>query len=198
MQVSRADLHRRCTEGKGRQYATSVGDAPSSDNGHLHGVNHLWHQRHCADLRRNILREKHAPMSAGLKTLGDNCVASLILKPTRFIDRSGGGQDLRSGFPNAEEEILVWKTEMEAHDLRMKLRHEIAHFFVERSASGVWKGRIAINLQLDVIGIQALSPVYFPGAVHWRRLVTEEVCIDGARCFPADGFKLLACVFHAQ
>src|SRR5262249_23385748 len=91
MQVSRADLHRRCTEGKGRQYATRVGDPPGSDNGHLHSVNHLWHQGHCADLRRNILREKHSPMPACLKTLGDNCIASMILKPTRFIDRSGGG-----------------------------------------------------------------------------------------------------------
>src|SRR5580704_11009018 len=137
-------------------------------------------------------------MPAGLKTLGDNCVASLILKPTRLIDRSGGGQDLRPSFPNAEEEILVRKTEMEAHDFRMKLRHEIAHFFVERSAGGVWNGNIAINLQLDVIGVQASSPVYFPSVVLLRRLVAEEVCIDGARRFSADGFKLLACVFHAQ
>src|SRR4029077_9546268 len=166
--------------------------------GHPYGVNDLWHQRHCADLRGNILREKHSPMSSGLKTLGDDRVASLILKPTRLTDRSGGGQDLRPGFPNALEEILVWKAEMEAHDFRMKLHHEIAHFFVERSAGGVWNGSIAINLQLDVIGIQAMSPVYFPSVILSRRLVTEEVCVDGARCFSADGFKLLACVFHTQ
>src|SRR5580765_2294229 len=87
---------------------------------------------------------------------------------------------------------------MEAHDFRMKLRHEIAHFFVERSTGGFWNGSVAISLQFDVIGIQALSPVHFPSLVLARRLMTEEVCINGAGGFSADAFKLLACVFHAQ
>src|SRR5262249_60110664 len=51
MQVSRANLHRRCTKGKGRQYATPIGDPPSSDNGDLNGVNHLGDPGHRADLR---------------------------------------------------------------------------------------------------------------------------------------------------
>src|SRR5262245_37890217 len=87
---------------------------------------------------------------------------------------------------------------MEADDLRMKLHHEIAHFFVEGSAGGLWNGSITISLQLGVIGIQALYPLPFPSTVVSRRLVTEEVCIDGARCFSADSFKLVACLFHAQ
>ena|SRR5215472_9588260 len=60
---------------------------------------------------------------------------------------------------------------MEADHLRMKLHHEIAHFFVEGSASGLWNGSIFINLQLGVIGIQALYPVPFPSTVVSRRLV---------------------------
>jgi hypothetical protein len=33
MQVSRADLHSRCTEGKSRQYATRIGDPPAAMTG---------------------------------------------------------------------------------------------------------------------------------------------------------------------
>src|SRR5262245_12403120 len=133
-QVSRTDLHRRCTESKSRQYATRIRDPTRSDNGHFHGVNHMWHKRHCADLRRNILSEKHSPMPACLKTLGDNCVAPLILKPTCLVNRGGGGQDLRAGTPDPMEKILVRQTEMEADDLRMKFHNQIAHFVVKGSA----------------------------------------------------------------
>src|ERR1700722_4250414 len=91
MQVRGADLYRRCTQSKSRQYATRISDTPGGDNWHLYRVNHLWHQRHRADLHRDILSEKHSPMSACLKTLGDDCVASLILKPACLIDRSGRG-----------------------------------------------------------------------------------------------------------
>src|SRR5215472_18642432 len=87
-QVSRTDLHCRCAQSKSRQYATRIGDPSGGDNWHLYGVSHLWHQRHRADLRGDILCEKHSPMPASLKTLGDNCVASLLLQPTRLIDRS--------------------------------------------------------------------------------------------------------------
>src|SRR5215469_15931508 len=90
------------------------------------------------------------------------------------------------------------ETEMEADDLRMKLHNKIAHFVVKGSASGVWNRGIVISLQLAVIGVQASSPVHLPGWVVSRRLVTEEVCIDGTRGLSPDGFKFLACLFHAQ
>src|ERR1700751_2032767 len=87
---------------------------------------------------------------------------------------------------------------MEAHDFRMKLLDEIAHFFVERSARRAWNGSIGRNVQLNVISVQALSPAYFPSMILLRRLVTEEIRIDGTRCSSPDSFKLLACVFHAE
>src|SRR5215468_9106099 len=40
--------------------------------------------------------------------------------------------------------------------------------------------------QLGVVGIQPLYPVPFPSMVLPRRLVAEEVCIDGARRPSAD------------
>src|SRR5262249_3832187 len=131
MQISRTDLHRRCTESKGRHYSTRIGDPTRSDNGDLNGVDHLWYERHCADLRRNILREKHSPVPAGFKSLGDNCVAPLILQPARFFHRSSRGNNLCACPPNACHQPPVGKTEMEADDLRVKLDHEITHFFVE-------------------------------------------------------------------
>src|SRR5262249_14360773 len=94
--------------------------------------------------------------------------------------------------------ILVRKTEMKAHDLWMKLHHEIAHFFVKGRAGGLWNGTTAIHLQLVVVCIQALFPFPFPSIVLSRRLMAEEVCIDGTRCFSPDGIKLLACLFHIQ
>jgi hypothetical protein len=103
LQVGRADLHRGCTKSKSRQYATRIRDPPSGDNWHLHSVD----QRHSADLCGNILRKKHSPMPAGFDTLGDNCVASLILKPPRLIDRSSRRQDLRAGPANPQKKILV-------------------------------------------------------------------------------------------
>ncbi|WP_425387677.1 NAD(P)H-dependent flavin oxidoreductase [Edaphobacter aggregans] len=75
--------------------------------GALYRVNYLRHQRHRTDLCRNILREKHAPMPTGLITLGDNCVASFILKPSGLVYRGGRGYNLRACCPNAQEQILL-------------------------------------------------------------------------------------------
>src|SRR5215470_6305264 len=86
---------------------------------------------------------------------------------------------------------------METDDLRMKLLNEITHFVVKRSASGGWN-RGAISLQLDVIGVQATSPVRLLSTALTRRLVTEEVCVDGTRSPSSDTLKLLACLFDAQ
>src|SRR5215469_12771733 len=87
---------------------------------------------------------------------------------------------------------------MEADDLGMKLHHEVAHFVVEGGAGGLWNGSISISLQLGVIGIQALYPVPFSITIVLLRLVAEEVCINGERCFSANCFKLVARLFHAQ
>src|ERR1700760_3520193 len=94
--------------------------------------------------------------------------------------------------------MFVRQTEMEADDLRMELHHEIAHFVVEGSPAGAWSGDVVINRQFDEVGIQASSPAHFAGVIVPRQLVTEEVCMDGARCLAADGFKLLTRLFHAQ
>src|SRR5215468_3372506 len=145
-QVSRSHLYRRGAKSKRRQYATCIGDPTRGDYRHFHGVNHLWHQRHGPDLRRNILRQKHSPMPARLKTLGDNCVASLILKPTCLIHGSGSGQDRCTGTPDAVEKLLFRETEMKADHLRMKLHHEIAHLFVKGAAGGAGNGTIVISL----------------------------------------------------
>src|ERR1700750_2958222 len=77
------------------------------------------------------------------------------------------------------KKILVWKSEMKADDFRMMFHHKIAHFVVE--GSSVRNRANVISLQFDVIGIQASPPAHLPGAVVPRRLVTEEVCIDGTR-----------------
>src|SRR5215469_9367202 len=198
MQVSRADLHPYCTKSKSCHYSTRIGDPSSGDDWHFYGVDHLWHQRHCADLCRNILCEKHSPMPTSLVTLGDNFVASLILKPARLIHRSRRGNNLRARPPNACQQIPVRKTEMEANDLRLELLEEIAHFVVERSAVGAQNSSIVIELQLNVVGIQTSSPAQFASRLVPRLLVTEEVHIDWARCFSANGFQLHARLFHTQ
>src|SRR6516225_4060607 len=104
-------------------------------------------------------------MPAGLKTLGNYCVASLVLKPARLIHRSRGRQDLRAGFSNARKKIFVRKAEMEADNLGMKLCNEVAHLVVERSPGGGLSRRILINVQLNVVEIQAFSPVHCPSPV---------------------------------
>src|ERR1700759_249321 len=87
---------------------------------------------------------------------------------------------------------------METDDLRMELHHEVAHFVVEGSSVDVRKRSVAIKTEFYEVAIQALSPADFASAVVLRRLVTEEVCIDGARRPLADGFQLLTRLFHAE
>src|SRR5215469_10849572 len=137
-------------------------------------------------------------MPAGLMALRNNCVASVILKPAGLVHGSRRGNDLRPCPPNACQQVLVRKTELEADNLGMELHDEIAHFFVEGSAVGAQSGSIVIEAQLDVVGIQTSSPGHFASRVVARLRVTEEVHIDWARCLPADDFEFPARLLDAQ
>src|SRR6516162_7861023 len=137
-------------------------------------------------------------MPACLKALCNDCVTSLILKPAGFLNGGCGGNDLRARPSNACQQILVRKAEMEADNLRMELRNEVAHFIVEGSAVGVRSSTIAFEPQFDIVGIQTSSPPYFASWVARGLLVTEEVHIDWTRCPLAYDFEFPACLLEVQ
>src|SRR5580698_7455702 len=129
-------------------------------------------------------------MAARLVTLRDNRVTALLLEPASLVHGCGGGQDLCARMPDASQKLPVRKTEVKADHLRLQFDHHVAHRCVKRHSGGTRSRRFGIESKLDVITRQALSPRLFPRGIRLRRLVAEEVEIDGSGGSLADDGQL--------
>jgi hypothetical protein len=89
MHVGCADLNSRGPQHESRGDAARVADPAGRDHRHLHGIDHLRHQREGPDLCGQIVGQKHGSVAAGLIALRDHGIDALRFEPSRFV-RSGG------------------------------------------------------------------------------------------------------------
>ena len=104
-QVCRADLHARSAKSQRCGNAVCIDDTARGDHRNIHRMHDLRQQREYTDLCIQILREEHAAMSAGLDTLRDDGVCTVLLKPEGFFDRGSRRQDFRAPAAPAREQF---------------------------------------------------------------------------------------------
>ena len=126
-QIGRADLDAGGTERHRRRDAARVADAARGDHRHLHRIDDLRHQRHRAELRRQVGRQKQAAMAARLDPLRDDDVDAARFQPAGFIDRRRRREDLRAPGPHPGEQGLRGQAEMEAHHRRLERGERVGH-----------------------------------------------------------------------
>ena len=150
-QQAGAHLNATGPQSEGRCRLPSVGNAAGGDDGDVHRVDDLGHQRHGGHLTY---------MAAGLHALGDDGVGSLIHQP---LGKDGGrhhGQHLDPGsFPRGD--VLAGTARPGGHHLNALLYDDLGHFV----GAGVHQH------QIDPEGLvrQALADA---------DLLTQQVCIQ--------------------
>ena len=117
-QQASAHLNATGPQSEGRCRLPSIGNAAGGDDGDVHRVDDLGHQRHGG----------HFPhMAAGLHALGDDGVGSLIHQP---LGKDGGrhhGQHLDPGlFPRGD--VLAGTARPGGHHLNALLYDDLGHF----------------------------------------------------------------------
>jgi len=80
----RAHLYARRAEGERRRDALAVGDAAGRHDRHANFPHELSHERERADLRGEIVGQKHPAMTARFVALRDDDVRAVRFKPARL------------------------------------------------------------------------------------------------------------------
>ena len=85
-QVGSTHLHARGAERQSRGDTFRVGDAAGRNHRHTHRLHHLPDQCHGAELRQQVVGQKHAPMPARLEPLRNHRIGAVRLEVSRFFD----------------------------------------------------------------------------------------------------------------
>jgi hypothetical protein len=191
VQIGGADIGARRAQRKRRRNPARVAQATGRDHRHLHRIDDLRHQRERADLRGDILGEKHAAMPARLRALRDHGINAARLEPAR-LRRRGRRRDYdAAGRLHALQQRRLRQPEMEADHLGIELLDHGAIFVIERRAVGDRHRRRRIDRKLFVIRLERLAPGALARIVRHRRRVAEEAerhRLPGMRADLADLF----------
>jgi hypothetical protein len=113
-------------------------------------------------------------MSASLVALRNDGIATLVLKPSRFFHSGGRGDDLRAGFPDPLQKVLLRQAEMEADHLRRELLHKVADGVVERDTGRRGSRCPWVEPRFSVVALQTPLPACLTRGIGLRRAVTEK------------------------
>ncbi len=114
-------------------------------------------------------------MAARFEALRDDHVATACFEPSRLGDRRRGRRDAAVGTLHALDQSRIGQSEMEAHDLHLRLYDDVAHRVIERRARWDVGVHGAIDAELVVVGGEPCAP---RSVIAMRRLVTEEVDVQ--------------------
>jgi hypothetical protein len=114
-----------------------------------------------------------------LEALSDDRVAASLPQPERLLNGVRGGEDFRASCLDALKEVRLGQAEVEAHDLGREFLDQITERLIEWVANGSRVWCVQVHAEFIVIGFEPLPPSSLASRVGARRLVAEEVHVDG-------------------
>ncbi|MNJ54465.1 hypothetical protein D3C77_499040 [compost metagenome] len=197
-QIGSAQLHRRGAQGHGGNNAAMVTDAACRDHRHLHGIDHLGHERHRADLGVQVATEEHPAMTAGLIAHGDDRIATVLLQPAGFVNGGGAGQHLGPGSLDPLQQARLGQAEVKTDHGGLVLLDQLARGVIERRAVGHRRRRVEVGAKFFVVGFERLLPGRVTGRIGLGRQMAEKIDVERAIAGLPERFKFTADLLKAQ